>query len=102
MTTVGVHNVANTYVYIILATNCACAHMFYMFIPEKSNNELQHKHSHGDKAQPRMHAVEIHFRRLRQIVRIEDGQKSQSHTRYGAGVKEHMNQLNIDVLQATA
>lgn len=69
---------------------------------EESNNELQNEHSHSDKAQPRMHTVEIHFRRLRQIVRIEDGQKSQSHTRYGAGVKEHMDQLNIDVLQAAA
>lgn len=74
----------------------------HMFIPEESNNELQNEHSHSDKAQPRMHTVEIHFRRLRQIVRIEDGQKSQSHTRYGAGVKEHMDQLNIDVLQAAA
>lgn len=71
-------------------------------IPEETDDKLHYKHAHCHETQPCVQTVEIRFRRFRKIVRIEDGQESQSDTRYGTCMEEHVNQFHIDVFQATA
>lgn len=71
-------------------------------VPEETDHKLHGKHAHCHETQPCVQAVEVRFRRLREIVRIEYGQESQSDAWNGACMEQHVNQFHIDVFQAAA
>lgn len=73
----------------------------YVYLRKETENELQHKQAHRHQAQPRVQRIEIWNWWLGQIVRVENGQKTNDHTRNTAGMEQGVGQFDIDVLHAT-
>lgn len=69
---------------------------------EESKHKLQHKQSHRDQSQPRVQRIEVRDWRLRQIMRIENGQESNHDARNRTGMEQGVRQLHVDVLHAAA
>lgn len=67
---------------------------------EETNDKLHRKHAHCGETQPRVERVEMLLAQC--VVRIKDSEEAEGNAGNRDRMKEHVNQLHIDVLQAAA